>query len=46
MKYSHFGCGLEYNYLHESYTIGGCSGQGNRIEIMRVISKDYGIENR
>ena len=45
MKYSSFGCGLEYNYLNESYTIGGCSGQGNRNEIMRVISKDFGIED-
>jgi len=45
MKHSRFGCGLEYNYLDESYTIGGCSGQGNRIEIMRVIGKDYGIED-
>ena len=45
MKHSRFGCGLEYNYLDESYTIGGCSGSGNRIEIMKVISKDYGIED-
>jgi hypothetical protein len=45
MKHSSFGCGLEYNYVNESYTIGGCSGQGNRVEIMRVISKDYGIED-
>ena len=45
MKHSRFGCGLEYNYVNESYTIGGCSGQGNRIEIMRVIGKDYGIED-
>ena len=45
MKHSSFGCGLEYNYVNESYTIGGCSGLGNRIEIMKVISKDYGIED-
>ena len=45
MKHCNFGCGLDYNYLNESYTIGGCSGQGNRIEIMRVINKDYGIED-
>ena len=45
MKYSSFGCGLEYNYLNESYTIGGCSGRGNRIEIMKVISNDYAIED-
>ena len=45
MKHSSFGCGLEYNYVNESYTIGGCSGTGNAIEIMKVISKDYGIED-
>ena len=45
MKHSKFGCGLEYNYVNESYTINGCSGSGNRIEIMKVISKDYGIED-
>ena len=45
MKHSRFGCGLEYNYVNESYTILGCSGSGNRIEIMKVIHKDYGIED-
>ncbi len=45
MKYCNFGCGLEYNYLHESYTIGGCGGTGNRIEIMKVIQKDFGIDD-
>lgn len=45
MKHSNFGCGLEYNYVNESYTIGGCNGMGNRIEIMRVISRDYTIED-
>jgi hypothetical protein len=45
MKHCNFGCGLEYNYVNESYTIGGCSGTGNRIEITKVISKDYGIED-
>jgi len=45
MKYSSFGCGLEYNYVNESYTIGGCSGSGNGIEIMKVTNKDYGIED-
>lgn len=45
MKHCNFGCGLEYNYLNESYTIGGCSGRGNRNEIMKVIKKDYGIED-
>ena len=45
MKFCNFGCGLEYNYLNESYTIGGCSGRGNRIEIMKVISNDYAIED-
>lgn len=45
MKHFNFGCGLEYNYVSESYTIGGCSGSGNRLEIMRVINKDYGIED-
>ena len=45
MKYSRFGCGLEYNYVNESYTINGCSRSGNRIEIMKVINKDYGIED-
>jgi hypothetical protein len=45
MKHCNFGCGLEYNYVNETYTIGGCSGRGNRIEIMRVINKDYGIED-
>jgi len=45
MKHCNFGCGLEYNYVNESYTIGGCSGRGNRNEIMKVIKKDYGIED-
>ena len=45
MKHCNFGCGLEYNYINESYTIGGCSGRGNRIQIMKVINKDYGIED-
>ena len=45
MKHSRFGCGLEYNYVNESYTIGGCSNSANGIEIMKVVSKDYGIED-
>lgn len=45
MKHCNFGCGLEYNYVNESYIIGGCSGRGNRNEIMKVIKKDYGIED-
>ena len=45
MKHCNFGCSLEYNYINETYTIGGCSGAGNQIELTKVISKDYGMED-
>ena len=45
MKHCNFGCSLEYNYINETYSIGGCSGEGNMGEIVRIIGRDYGVED-